>query len=81
VIVEQMFGRLKRRFHVLHGEIRMTPERACVVIGACAVLHNIAMDFHEPMDGDEAPEADDQAAYRGPENGQSVRAHITQSFF
>ena len=38
VIVEQSFGRWKRRFHVLHSEIRMTPQRACSVIGACAVL-------------------------------------------
>ena len=28
---------------VLHSEIRMTPQRACSVIGACAVLHNIAV--------------------------------------
>ena len=31
--VERAFGWLKRRFHVLHGEIRMKPERVCTIIG------------------------------------------------
>ena len=52
VIVEQSFGRWKRRFHVLHSEIRMTPQRACSVIEACAVRHNIAVLLNEPMDDD-----------------------------
>ncbi|XP_064605748.1 putative nuclease HARBI1 [Liolophura sinensis] len=29
---------LKRRFHVLHGEIRMSPDKACQIILACAVI-------------------------------------------
>lgn len=31
--IERAFGWLKRRFHVLHGEIRMAPERVCSIIG------------------------------------------------
>ncbi|KAK0156392.1 hypothetical protein N1851_000308 [Merluccius polli] len=31
---------MKRRFHVLHGEIRLSPERASTVITVCANLHN-----------------------------------------
>ena len=49
VLVEQAFGRWKRRFHCLHGEIRMAPDRVCVIIVACAVLHNMAIDWKEPM--------------------------------
>jgi len=40
--VERAFGVLKRRFHCLHGELRMTPDRVCNIICATVVLHNIA---------------------------------------
>ncbi|XP_048244734.1 putative nuclease HARBI1 [Haliotis rufescens] len=48
-IVERAIGQLKRRFPVLHGEIRLKPEKACKVIIACAVLHNICKDRHIPV--------------------------------
>ena len=28
---------------MLHAEIRMAPEKVCMIVGACAVLHNIAL--------------------------------------
>ena len=43
VVIEQTFGRWKRRFHVLHAEIRMAPEKVCMIVGAFAVLHDIAL--------------------------------------
>ena len=43
VVIEQTFGRWKRRFHVLHAEIRMAPEKVCMIVGACAVLYNISL--------------------------------------
>ena len=49
VLIEQTFGRWKRRFHCLHGEIRMSPDRVCTIIVACAVLHNMAIDWKEPI--------------------------------
>ena len=51
VEIEKTFGRSKRRFHVLHSEIRMTPEKACLITGACAVLHNIAVLMKKLTDG------------------------------
>lgn len=76
VIIEQTFGRWKRRFHVLHSEVRMAPEKVYIIIGACAVLHNIATVLNEPMEGGEL---DDQinkgVVYCGPEQGQAVRNH------
>ena len=58
VAIEQAFGVWKRRFHLLHSEIRMRPEKVCMMIRACAVLHNIAILRKEPLYGD--AEADDQ---------------------
>ena len=49
VLVEQTFGRWKRRFHCLHGEIRMAPDKTCTIIVACAVLHNMAIIWNEPI--------------------------------
>ena len=47
-LIERSFGVLKRRFHILHSEIRMSPERACTIIVACFILHNIAVKLREP---------------------------------
>ena len=83
VVIEQAFGWWKRRFHVLHSEVRMKPEKTCIVIGACAVLHNIAIQRNEPIDCD-ARDVDDQpvvAAYCGPENGKAIRDHICNTLF
>jgi len=44
VVVEHAIGVLKRRFAVLHQEFRIRPDRACVIIGACVVLHNICIN-------------------------------------
>ncbi|XP_052390499.1 putative nuclease HARBI1 [Carassius gibelio] len=46
--VERAFGVLKRRFHCLHGELRMAPDRVCNIICATVVLHNIARDLRLP---------------------------------
>ncbi len=54
-VIERTFGRWKRKFVMLHNEIRMDPRRVCKIVGACAVLHNIAVDKNEiddPPDGD-----------------------------
>uniref|UniRef100_A0A8C6WF12 Putative nuclease HARBI1 n=1 Tax=Neogobius melanostomus TaxID=47308 RepID=A0A8C6WF12_9GOBI len=37
------------RFHCLHSEMRMHPERVCVVIAACVVLHNICVEKRMPL--------------------------------
>lgn len=41
-VIERCFGVLKRRFHCLHAELKMKPERVCNIICACVVLHNMA---------------------------------------
>ncbi|XP_062571225.1 uncharacterized protein LOC134233261 [Saccostrea cucullata] len=84
VTIERAFGRRKRRFHLLHAEIRMTPERVCTVIGACAVLHNLAILFREPLvDEDQDLDVDGniQGQYNGPEDGKNIRNYNTQHYF
>ncbi|KAK3107026.1 hypothetical protein FSP39_005493 [Pinctada imbricata] len=46
-VIERAFGWLKRRFHCLHTEIRMTPDTICKIIGACAILHDIAITMRD----------------------------------
>ena len=43
VVIEQTFARWKRRFHYLHGKIRVDPDKVRTIIVACAVLHNMAI--------------------------------------
>lgn len=47
-VIECTFGRLKRRFHSLHAELRI-PDTAkiCKIITACQVLHNICLRWNE----------------------------------
>ena len=83
VIIEQTFGRWKRRFHLLHSEVRMHPEKVCQLIGACAILHNIAIAFNEPMEDEEDYEDDepDVQEYQGRQRGHLIRDHIANTFF
>ena len=83
VIIEQTFGRWKRRFHLLHSEVRMHPEKVCQLIGACAILHNIATAFNEPMEDEEGDEDDepDVQEYQGRQRGCLIRDHIANTFF
>ncbi|XP_056016141.1 putative nuclease HARBI1 [Ostrea edulis] len=59
-VVERGIGQLKRRFHVLHGEIRLSPEKACQVILSCAILHNICKDRCIPCPQDHEDDGEDQ---------------------
>lgn len=68
------------RFHCLHGEMRMHPERVCVVIAAAAVLHNICIKKRIPLPRQEdvVPEVDENPAPAIPEDisGRLARNHI-----
>ncbi|XP_056605038.1 putative nuclease HARBI1 [Triplophysa dalaica] len=60
-VVERGIGQLKRRFHVLHSEIRLSPEKTSKVITVCALLHNLCRQRNIPQteDGDEFDDDDD----------------------
>ncbi|KAK0150776.1 hypothetical protein N1851_008119 [Merluccius polli] len=50
---------MKRRFHVLHGEIHLSPERASTVITVCAILHNLCKRRNIPQPDDDDEDDDD----------------------
>ena len=82
VAIEHATAVWKRRFHLLHSQFRMNPEKVCMMIGACAVLHNIAILRKEPLDG--RAEVDDQPDpiyYHGPEDGKVIRDLVCNTFF
>ncbi|OPL33875.1 hypothetical protein AM593_01213, partial [Mytilus galloprovincialis] len=59
-LTERTFGRLKRRFHILHSEIRMKPGKACKIIFVCAIFHNICILLNElDIEDDEVIEGND----------------------
>ena len=59
----------------------MAPEKVCIIIGACAVLHKNAIFLSEPMrDGDVGGEANQDYVYSGPNQGQTVKLHYSNLF-
>lgn len=83
-LIEQVFGRWKRRFHLLHSEGRMKLEKVCLLFGACVILQNVAMMFNEPDEGDdfatEEPEPENEPQVGRDAEGQS-KTHITNNCF
>ena len=57
--MERGIGQLKRRFHVLHSEVRLHPEKTCQVVIACVVLHNICKRLNIHLPDDDAAAEDD----------------------
>ncbi len=67
--MERGIGQLKRRLHVLYGEIRQSPERASRIIMACGILHNICKARKiPPLDDDGDDDNDDDDDYDGNDN-------------
>ena len=82
--IEQTFWLLKRRFHVLHSEVRMAPHWVCTIIVACCTLHNLTVNLREPapedLDMDDEGAADLYTLYHGCETGDAVREHFAWNF-
>ena len=85
VLIEQTFGMLKRRFQLLHNEIRTKPIRAIVYTTSCQVLHNIGIDRGDIIDRDEVDNehdhARDAALPAGICGDDGVRRHILHRLF
>ena len=87
VLIEQTFGILKRRFQVLHHEIRAKPSRAVTYTVSSVILHNIGIDRGDIIDIIDVEDDDDDAQGRdavipaGVAGGDGVRRHIVDTFF
>ena len=83
-VIERCNGILKRRFHCLHGELRVSQERACNIITACIILHNRAVDYKHPVDEEDItvePFDDGERNYTQSTQGALIRQRIVSSYF
>ena len=85
-VVERGIGQMKCRFHVLHGEIRLTPERASTVFTVCAILHNLCKrrNIPQPDDDDDVDDDCDQHDNefgRVEPSGLAFRDHFVNTHF
>ncbi|KAI5086650.1 putative nuclease HARBI1 [Silurus meridionalis] len=80
--VEMTIGILKSRFQCLRG-LQISPERACDIIVACVVLHNIATirgESHPPCIEEDGPEEHLQILEAN-RDGRLLRDRICQNYF
>lgn len=66
---------MKRRFDVLHGEIRLSPRKACQVVIACAVLHNICKERQLPVPYD-YDDDDNKTDDENDDDGDDAEGHL-----
>lgn len=60
VLIERMFGELKRRFHVLANTIRVKTARIPKLISACIVLFNVGKFLNDPEFDEEENENEEE---------------------
>uniref|UniRef100_A0AAZ1XNS7 DDE Tnp4 domain-containing protein n=2 Tax=Oreochromis aureus TaxID=47969 RepID=A0AAZ1XNS7_OREAU len=79
--IEMTFGQIKGRFQCLKG-LRVAPDRACDIIVACAVVHNIATIRKERTPVVEVQPVDDlQPVHLDQPSGRAARDRIVQHNF
>nr|XP_033488794.1 putative nuclease HARBI1 [Epinephelus lanceolatus] len=79
--VEMTIGLLKARFQCL-CHLRVTPERACDIIVACVILHNIATIRGEQHPDLQMEEHDDDPIHPADiQDGRAVRDIICHNHF
>ena len=58
--MERGIGLLKRRFHVLHGEIRVSPGKTSQIVMVCAALHNLCKERNLELPDEQGIGLEDQ---------------------
>ncbi len=77
VLVEQAFGVMKRRFHILHAENRLEISKAPKVVVCCAALHAIDCKLNLEEDVENIEPNEDEEIYDGDLNvGTAFRDHF-----
>ena len=72
IVIENAFGRLKRRWRCLLKRLDVKPDNLALVITACCVLHNICENHGEEFDSDWLDDiSDDLASFPHPETGST----------
>lgn len=88
--VERQYGVWKRRFPVLALGMRMRLRKIQSVIVACAVLHNVCIEFEglepEPPNDPEIPQViiddiNDEPGFQRLGNGQTARDQLLADYF
>lgn len=73
-----------KKMYICYLQIRLKPQRACKIVIACAVLHNIAITLGEPEDEEDIIEDNNQSliqSYQGLQNGRCVRDYVNHHYF
>lgn len=65
-MVERGIGQLKRRFHVLHGEIRVDPAKTSKIVMVCAALHNLCKERNIELPAEEHDGFEDEPVDANP---------------
>lgn len=86
VLIECSFGMLKKRFRILHDEMRVPTQKCPKLILAAMILHNIAVDmqmppFSENEEEENDDEISDEAFDQSTQNGRAIRTFVINSFF
>ena len=84
VRIEQTFGILQRRFSCLQTCLRVSPPKACMVILACVILHNIGIERGEIIHSADEEHCEDQQPPVGSptrDGANAFRDHIRNTYF
>ena len=84
VVVENTIGILKKRWHILHVGLKLSPGRSSRAILACAVLHNVAQDVGLSAPDEELEDQEigaDPEGDVGPLDARALRERIAAHHF
>lgn len=60
-LIERSFGQLKKRFPILHSQIRVATERVPSIVLACFILNNVAKHLKDPDYGEDLDDTEEEA--------------------